>query len=53
MIIRGVDIGSCKEKWTLDYLQSVGGDREVKIHVAAVPQMDFINKNFAYRYKYK
>lgn len=49
VVLRGLDIGSCKEKWTSEYLVEKGGDREVKIHVSKTPQMDFINKNFMYR----
>ncbi|XP_052234433.1 tRNA wybutosine-synthesizing protein 5-like isoform X1 [Dreissena polymorpha] len=49
IVLRGVDIGPCVERWTVDYLASKGGDREVKIHVSKTSQMDFINKNFMYR----
>ena len=48
-ILRGLDIGECSTKWTVDYLAKAGGDRDVKIHVSSTPQMDFINKNFAYK----
>ncbi|XP_045703542.1 tRNA wybutosine-synthesizing protein 5 isoform X2 [Phyllostomus hastatus] len=44
-----MDLGTCTSKWTVDYLTQVGAGREVKIHVAAVAQMDFISKNFVYR----
>jgi tRNA wybutosine-synthesizing protein 5 len=50
LVLEGIDLGSCTSKWTVDYLSQVGGTKEVKIHVAAVPQMDFISKNFVYRY---
>lgn len=33
----------------MDYLAAKGGDREVKVHVSSVPQMDFLHKNFIYR----
>ncbi|XP_064646271.1 tRNA wybutosine-synthesizing protein 5-like [Lineus longissimus] len=49
VILRGLDIGPCKDKWTVDYLSSKGGNKEVKLHVAPCAQMDFIHKNFAYR----
>lgn len=49
-MLEGLDLGSCTSKWTVDYLSQVGGTKEVKIHVAAVAQMDFISKNFVYRY---
>ncbi|KAM9663422.1 tRNA wybutosine-synthesizing protein 5 isoform 1-T1 [Trichechus inunguis] len=49
LVLEGIDLGACTSKWTVDYLSQVGGRKEVKIHVAAVPQMDFISKNFVYR----
>ncbi|KAL4217029.1 tRNA wybutosine-synthesizing protein 5 [Mactra antiquata] len=49
VVLRGLDIGECKEKWTPEYLSEEGGSKEVKIHVSKTPQMDFINKNFMYR----
>ena len=48
-VLRGVDIGECRTKWTAEYLAAAGGSREVKIHVCPTHQMDFINKNFAYK----
>ncbi|KAL5005656.1 hypothetical protein ScPMuIL_016814 [Solemya velum] len=49
VILRGLDIGQCSTKWTVDYLTEAGGDNSVKIHVAETPQMDFLHKNFIYR----
>nr|XP_044624439.1 tRNA wybutosine-synthesizing protein 5 isoform X2 [Equus asinus] len=49
LVLEGIDLGECTSKWTVDYLSQVGGRKEVKIHVAAVAQMDFISKNFVYR----
>ncbi|XP_069107378.1 tRNA wybutosine-synthesizing protein 5-like [Argopecten irradians] len=50
VILRGVDIGPCVQKWrSVDYLMNQGGAMPVKIHVSATPQMDFINKNFSYK----
>ncbi|KAM9486998.1 tRNA wybutosine-synthesizing protein 5 [Clarias gariepinus] len=48
-LLKGVPLGPCVEKWTVDYLAAKGGDREVKVHVSYVPQMDFLHKNFIYR----
>ncbi|XP_011716463.1 tRNA wybutosine-synthesizing protein 5 isoform X1 [Macaca nemestrina] len=42
LVLEGIDLGPCTSKWTVDYLSQVGGKKEVKIHVAAVAQMDFI-----------
>ncbi|XP_036756403.1 tRNA wybutosine-synthesizing protein 5 isoform X2 [Manis pentadactyla] len=49
LVLEGIDLGACTSKWTVEYLSQVGGKKEVKIHVAAVAQMDFISKNFVYR----
>lgn len=50
--MRGLDIGPCLERWkSLEYLVEKGGDKPTKVHVSKSPQMDFINKNFMYRYK--
>ncbi|XP_059156601.1 tRNA wybutosine-synthesizing protein 5-like [Physella acuta] len=49
VILRGINIGECIHKWTLEYLASHGGHQEVKVHVSSSCQMDFIRKNFLYR----
>ncbi|XP_043988888.1 tRNA wybutosine-synthesizing protein 5 [Gambusia affinis] len=48
-VLRGVHLGPCVDRWTVEYLAMKGGQREVKIHVSSVPQMDFLHKNFIYR----
>ncbi|XP_017294113.1 tRNA wybutosine-synthesizing protein 5 [Kryptolebias marmoratus] len=48
-VLRGVDLGPCVQRWTVEYLGGKGSDREVKVHVSAAAQMDFLRKNFAYR----
>ncbi|XP_040418006.1 tRNA wybutosine-synthesizing protein 5 [Cygnus olor] len=49
VVLKGMELGSCTTKWTVDYLSQAEGSKEVKIHVSAVPQMDFLSKNFVYR----
>lgn len=49
VILRGLNLGPCTDKWTAPYLAQAGGQNEVKIHVSSSNQMDFINKNFLYR----
>ncbi|XP_061186498.1 tRNA wybutosine-synthesizing protein 5-like [Saccostrea echinata] len=50
VILRGQYIGDVTEKWSsVEYLAEKGGAKPVKIHVSPIPQMDFINKNFAYK----
>uniref|UniRef100_A0A8C6T8S2 tRNA wybutosine-synthesizing protein 5 n=1 Tax=Neogobius melanostomus TaxID=47308 RepID=A0A8C6T8S2_9GOBI len=46
VVLRGVCLGPCLEKWTPHYLREKGGDMEVKVHVSSVPKMDFLHKNF-------
>ncbi|XP_071792326.1 tRNA wybutosine-synthesizing protein 5-like [Asterias amurensis] len=48
-VLRGLDIGECKTKWTEDYLCKCVGSQEVKVHVSPSANMDFVNKNYAYR----
>ncbi|XP_074685632.1 tRNA wybutosine-synthesizing protein 5 isoform X3 [Strix aluco] len=49
VVLKGMELGTCTTKWTVDYLSQAEGSKEVKIHVSAVPQMDFLSKNFVYR----
>ncbi|CAL1538086.1 unnamed protein product [Lymnaea stagnalis] len=49
VILRGVDVGHCVQKWNLDYLACHASQQEVKVHVSSSCQMDFLNKNFLYR----
>ncbi|GFR63638.1 tRNA wybutosine-synthesizing protein 5 [Elysia marginata] len=49
VILRGLDIGACSDKWTAPYLAQAGGQADVKVHVSSACEMDFINKNFVYR----
>ncbi|KAJ8012438.1 hypothetical protein DPEC_G00042770 [Dallia pectoralis] len=49
VVLRGVALGPCLDKWTLEYLAERGGMCGVKVHVSTVPQLDFRNKNFVYR----
>ncbi|QIW98942.1 hypothetical protein AMS68_004460 [Peltaster fructicola] len=48
VILRGCDIGPCASDWTPQYLKSVLGSREVVVHAASTPKMDFQTKNFRY-----
>ena len=49
-ILRGLDIGSACSKWRPEYLAQCGGEKTVKIHVCPTGRMDFIHKNFVYKY---
>ncbi|KAL7991527.1 hypothetical protein Chor_015783 [Crotalus horridus] len=48
-VLKGINLGPCVTKWTVDYLCQTSGKKEVKVHVSAVPQMNFLSKNFVYR----
>jgi len=49
VIIEGLDIGTCNQRWTPEYLrQQVGTDRQIVIHDSPTPHMDFQTKNFSY-----
>jgi len=49
VIIEGLNIGDCCQKWDPEYLRKqVGEDRPVVIHDSPTPHMDFQAKNFSY-----
>jgi tRNA wybutosine-synthesizing protein 4 len=49
VIIENLDIGPCKDLWTIDYLkEKIGAEREVVIHECASERMTFKDKNFSY-----
>ncbi|KAJ4301635.1 tRNA methyltransferase ppm2 [Kalmusia sp. IMI 367209] len=51
-VLEDLDIGPCKELWTLNYLkEKVGPNREVVIHECTSDRMTFKNKNFSYAKK--
>lgn len=52
-VLRGIDLGRAPGLWTPDYLCEHCGSRPVKVHVCPVAQMDFITKNFAYKYTHR
>lgn len=49
LLLKNVDIGACKTKWTVDFLAEALGPNQVKVHVCPVGNMSFINKNFTYK----
>ncbi|CAD5122685.1 DgyrCDS11095 [Dimorphilus gyrociliatus] len=49
IVLQGLDIGECTTKWSPEYLINTVINKEVKLHVCASPQMDFIQKNFQYK----
>ncbi|EED23269.1 Leucine carboxyl methyltransferase family [Talaromyces stipitatus ATCC 10500] len=52
VVITGLDIGACTEKWSKDYLvQTLGSDRKVVVHEAQSDHMNFQRKNFSYKTK--
>ena len=49
-VLKGVPLNVAPSLWTPEYLADACGSQSVKLHVSPVPQMDFIRKNFVYRY---
>ena len=49
-VLKGIELGEAIDKWTPEYLASQAGDTPVKVHVCPTAQMDFLRKNFVYRY---
>ena len=51
-ILRDLDIGPCRNNWTLDGLKSrIGEARQIVVHQAMERSMNFLKKNFVYRKK--
>lgn len=49
VIIENLDMGPCKDLWTIDYLkEKLGVKREVVVHECASDRMTFKDKNFSY-----
>ena len=49
VILEGLNLGSCTQKWTLPYLkETVGNERQVIVHDSPAENMDFLSKNFKY-----
>ncbi|XP_076824266.1 tRNA wybutosine-synthesizing protein 5-like [Clavelina lepadiformis] len=48
-VFKGMDIGPCMRKWSVNYLCEKGGSKMATVHVSDTPQMNFITKNFLYR----
>ena len=48
-VLKGVNIGSCTDKWQVDYLMRNAGSKIATVHVCETPQMNFATKNYLYR----
>ena len=48
-VLRGVDLGACVEKWSPQYIAENSPQDVAVAHVSPTPQMNFIEKNFAYK----
>ena len=49
-ILRDVSLGPASDLWTAEYIAGKVGDRPVKVHVCPTDKMDFLTKNFAYKW---
>ena len=48
LLLQGVPLGSCVERWSDEYLQNAVGGNKISVHVSSSRFLDFANKNFAY-----
>eukprot|EP00916_Digyalum_oweni_P024093 GHVL01039870.1.p2 GENE.GHVL01039870.1~~GHVL01039870.1.p2 ORF type:complete len:305 (-),score=60.44 GHVL01039870.1:184-1098(-) len=48
VVYRNLDIGSCVEKWTPDYINSKIGEEYASIHICDNPYFNFKKHNFKY-----
>ena len=49
-LLKKLNIGPAPSLWTPEYLRDRCGERSVRVHVTPVTLMDFMKKNFLYRY---
>ncbi|KAF8537456.1 hypothetical protein BDD12DRAFT_931378 [Trichophaea hybrida] len=50
VVLQGLNIGTCVDSWTPEYLKStVGNNRQVVVHMARSSAMSFQQKNFKYQ----
>ena len=50
-VIRGVEIGKASSLWKQpSYLAKRCSSRQVRVHASPTPRMDFISKNFSYKW---
>ena len=49
VVIEDLDIGSCKTRWTVQYLREKGQEKDITVHVSEHGQMNFLKKNFLYK----
>jgi tRNA wybutosine-synthesizing protein 5 len=48
VLIRGLKIGQCTEKWTAEYLTTKCIESKVSVRISKQPILDFINKNYEF-----
>ena len=48
VLIRGLKIGQCTQKWTSEYLKSKCIDSKISVRISNQPILDFINKNYEF-----
>lgn len=49
-VLKGLDFGSCVQKWSLPYLkEAIAGDRIVVVHDSLKPRMNFQLRDFTYK----
>ena len=48
LLLRGVPLGECTEKWSDEYLRNVIGESKLSVHVSSTRFLDFAMKNFKY-----
>lgn len=49
IILKGLDLGTCTQYWTDEYLkEAIGTERKVVVHSSPEQKMDFQTKNFTY-----
>ena len=48
-VLKGINIGVCAEKWTVEYLSKHAASKLATVHVSEMSRMNFVTKNYVYR----
>lgn len=48
LIVKGLSLGPCIEKWSIEYLAETVANIPVTVHVSPTGKMSFLKKNFTY-----
>jgi len=49
VVLKNVDFGPARSRWTIPYLQKKIGNKKVSVHICPETRMDFLDRNYTFR----